>query len=287
MMNGGLRYQFARLSIAEKLIAVNVLIFLLDGLSVALLGHSFSRWFHLPKDFFEFLTQPWSLVTYSFFHAGFGHIFWNMIVLYFASRIFLNLFDAQRFINVYFLGLMLGGLVFLLSYNVFPTLVNSNTSLIGASAGVNAVLIFVCAYIPNQEVRVIFFNIKLWYIGVALVVKDLVLIGMGDNIGGGMAHLGGAFLGYMYARQLFKGNDIGSGFTKFRNAIVALFKPKEKKAPLKTVYKKKASSTSKDAYDKKAKQRKIDSILDKISKSGYESLSKEEKDFLFKAGKED
>lgn len=288
MMSGGIRYQFARLSIAEKLIAVNVLIFLIDGLSGALLGQSFSRWFHLPKDFFEFLTQPWSLVTYSFFHAGFGHIFWNMIVLYFAGRIFLNLFNAQRFINVYFLGLMLGGLLFLLSYNVFPTLVNSNTALIGASAGVNAVLIFVCAYIPNQEVRVIFFNIKLWYIGLALVIKDLVLIGMGDNIGGGMAHLGGAFLGYIYARQLFKGNDIGSGFTKFREAIVDVFKPKEKKAPMKTVYRKKAtSSNNKEEYDKQAKQRRIDSILDKISKSGYESLSKEEKDFLFKAGKED
>lgn len=287
MMNGGLRYQFARLSIAEKLIAVNVLIFLLDGLSGALLGYSFSIWFHLPKDFFEFLVQPWSLVTYSFFHAGLGHIFWNMLILYFASRIFLNLFDEQRFINVYFLGLMLGGLLFLLSYNVFPTLVNSNTALVGASAGVNAVLIFVCAYIPNQEVRVIFFNIKLWYIGVALVVKDLVLIGMGDNIGGGMAHLGGAFLGYVYARQLFKGNDIGAGFTTMRNGIANLFKPREKKAPMKTVYKNRTSTTSKADYDKQAKQKKIDSILDKISKSGYESLSKEEKDFLFKAGKED
>ena len=122
---------------------------------------------------------------------------------------------------------MLGGLVFLLSYNVFPTLVNSNTALIGASAGVNAILIFVCTYLPNQEVRVIFFNIRLWYIGAALVIKDLVMIGMGENIGGGMAHLGGAFLGYMYARQLFKGNDIGSGFTKLRNAIADLFKPRE------------------------------------------------------------
>jgi len=127
----------------------------------------------------------------------------------------------------------------------------------------------------------------LWYIGAALVIKDLVLIGMGDNIGGGMAHLGGALLGYMYARQLFKGHDIGAGFTKLRKSIIQLFKPKEKKAPLKTVYKKKASSTSKKDYDKQAKQRKIDTILDKISKSGYESLSKEEKDFLFKAGKED
>lgn len=286
MVSGGLRYQFARLSIAEKLIAVNVLVFLLDGLSKALLGYSFSPWFQLPKDFLEFIGQPWSLVTYSFFHAGFSHIFWNMLVLYFASRIFLNLFDAQRFINVFFLGAILGGIVFLLSYNVFPTLLNTNTALIGASAGVNAVLIFVCTYIPNQEVRVVFFNIKLWYIGAALVIKDLVLIGMGQNIGGGMAHLGGAFLGYIYARQLFKGDDLGAGFTKFRNGISNLFKPREKKSPLKTVYKKQAA-TSKAEYDRQAHQRKIDDILDKISKSGYESLSKEEKDFLFKAGKED
>lgn len=287
MANGGLQYQFARLTVAEKLIALNVLVFLLDGLSKALLGHSISAWFQLPKDFLEFVGQPWSLVTYSFFHAGLMHIFWNMIMLYFASRIFLNLFDAQKFINVYFLGVIVGGLVFLLSYNVFPTLLNTNTALIGASAGVTAVLIFVCAYIPNQEVRVFFFNIKLWYIGAFFVLMDLIQIPYGGNIGGRLAHLGGALLGYVYARQLFKGNDIGHGFTKLRNAIASLFKPREKKAPMKTVYKKSATANNKADYDRQAKQRKIDIILDKISKSGYESLSKEEKDFLFKAGKED
>lgn len=286
MTNGGLRYQYARLSIAEKLIAVNVLVFIVDGLLKALMDFHISNWFLLPKDFVEFIGQPWSLVTYSFFHAGFAHIFWNMIMLYFASRIFLNLFDSQRFLNVYFLGVIFGGLVFLLSYNVFPALLHTNTALIGASAGVTAVLIFVCAYIPNQEVRVLFFNVKLWYIGAFFVLVDLIQIPYGGNIGGRLAHLGGALLGYVYARQLFKGNDIGSGFTNFRNAIANLFKPREKKSPLKTVYKKN-SADSKAAYDKQARQRKIDTILDKISKSGYESLSKEEKDFLFKAGKED
>jgi len=286
-MTGGLRYQFARLSIAEKLIAVNVLVFILNGLLTALFRYSVTDWFQLPQDFLEFIGQPWSLVTYSFFHAGLGHIFWNMLMLYFASRIFLNLFDAQRFINVYFLGVIVGGLVFLLSYNVFPTLLNTNTALIGASAGVTAVLIFVCAYIPNQEVRILFFNVKLWYVGAFFVLIDLVQIPYGGNIGGRLAHLGGALLGYIYARQLFKGNDIGAGFTKLRDAIAQLFKPKEKKAPLKTVYKKNSAANNKAEYDRQARQRKIDDILDKISKSGYESLSKEEKDFLFKAGKED
>lgn len=285
MANGGLRYQFARLSIAEKLIVANVLVFLVDGLLKALLDMNLSNWFLLPKDFIEFIGQPWSLVTYSFFHAGFMHIFWNMVMLYFSSRIFLNLFDGQRFLNVYFLGVIVGGLVFLFSYNVFPTLLNTNTALIGASAGVTAVLIFVCAYLPNQEVRVFFFNVKLWYIGAFFVLVDLIQIPYGGNIGGRLAHLGGAFLGYLYARQLMNGKDIGSGFAKLRLGMANLFKPK-KKSPLKTVYKKQGGD-SKAEYDRQARQRKIDTILDKISKSGYESLSKEEKDFLFKAGKED
>ncbi|THV60343.1 rhomboid family intramembrane serine protease [Flagellimonas alvinocaridis] len=287
MANGGLQYQFARLNIAEKLIAINVLIFILDGLSAALLGYSVSHWFHLPKDFLTFFGQPWSLVTYSFFHAGLGHIFWNMLMLYFTGRIFLNLFDGQRFLNVYFLGVIVGGIVFLLSYNIFPTLLDANTALIGASAGVTAVLIFICAYIPNQEVRIIFFNVKLWYVGVFFVLVDLIQIPYGGNVGGRLAHLGGAFLGYIYARQLLNGKDIGDGFTRFVEAIAQLFKPKEKKANMKTVYRKNASGNKTMDYDKAAKQKKIDTILDKISKSGYESLSKEEKDFLFKAGKED
>lgn len=289
MAQGNLQYHFARLGISEKLIVINVLIFILEGLSAALLDVSFVRWFQLPKDFFDFFSQPWSLVTYSFFHAGLAHIFWNMLMLYFAGRIFLNLFNHKRFLAVYFLGVVVGGLFFLLSYNLFPTLIDQNTALIGASAGVTAVLIFVCAYLPNQEVRIIFFNVKLWYVGVFFVLVDLVQIAYGGNIGGRLAHLGGALLGYLYARQLLNGKDIGEGFINFFTSMGDWFKPREKQPPLKTVYKKNTSkrSASKADTDKELRQRKIDAILDKISKSGYESLSKAEKDFLFKAGKED
>ncbi|MET1259927.1 rhomboid family intramembrane serine protease [Flagellimonas sp. DF-77] len=291
MANSDLRYQFARLNIAEKVIAINVAVFLLNGIGTYLLqvpNDFVMRWFELPKSLMGFLTQPWSLVTYSFFHSGFGHIFWNMLMLYFASRIFLNLFDARRFINVYFLGVIVGGLVFLLSYNIFPALLNTNSSLIGASAGVTAVLIFICAYIPNQEVRIIFFNVKLWYVGAFFVLVDLIQIQYGANVGGRLAHLGGAFLGYIYARQLVQGKDIGAGFSNLLDKMADLFKPRERKAPLKTVYKKKDVRKGKGVdYDKETTQRKIDAILDKISKSGYESLSKAEKDFLFKAGKGD
>ena len=293
MTNGGLPYFLARLNIAEKLITINLAIFILTGLTSALLGFSTDSilyWFELPKDIFAFLSKPWSLVTYSFFHAGIGHIFWNMLILYFTGRIFLNLFDNQRFINVYFLGIILGGLLFLASYNIFPTLLNTNTSLIGASAGVTAVLIFICTYIPNQEVRLFgIINIKLWYLGAFVVLIDLIQIASGENIGGRLAHLGGAFLGYFYARQLLKGKDIGQGFSKMLSGIGAIFKPGQRKAPLKTVHRRDKAKGSKSGvdYNKETRQKKIDAILDKISKSGYESLSKAEKDFLFKAGKED
>ncbi len=293
MANGGLQYYLARLNIAEKLIAINLAIFIITGLTSALLGFSTDSilyWFELPKDFFAFLTKPWSLVTYSFFHAGIGHIFWNMLVLYFTGRIFLNLFDNQRFLNVYFLGVILGGLLFLASYNIFPTLLNTNTSLIGASAGVTAVLIFICTYIPNQEVRLFgLINLKLWYLGAFWVLMDLIQIASGENIGGRLAHLGGAFLGYFYARQLLNGRDIGQGFSVLLSAIGNLFKSGKRKAPLKTVHRRDRAKGAKSGvdYNKETRQRKIDAILDKISKSGYESLSKAEKDFLFKAGKED
>nr|WP_229665680.1 rhomboid family intramembrane serine protease [Croceivirga lutea] len=289
MMAGNLQYQFARLNIAEKLIAINFVLFILARLAAALLGFDgLITWFELPKDLGSFLTQPWSIVTYAFFHAGFWHVFWNMIMLYFTGRIFLNLFNSKRFLTVYFLGVILGGLLFLASYNIFPTLVGANTALIGASAGVTAVLIFICAYIPNQEVRLFgLINIKLWYLGAFFVLVDLIQIGSGENIGGRIAHLGGAFLGYFYARQLLNGKDIGSGFENMMSSFASIFKKREKKSPLKTVYRnKKTENKSSAAYEKAAKQKKIDAILDKISKSGYESLSKAEKDFLFKAGKE-
>ena len=292
MSGGGIRYKYARLSIAEKLIAINVLVFIANALIPFLLGlpkNSINRWFELPKEFFEFLSQPWSLVTYSFFHGGLWHLLMNMLILYFTARILLNLFGPKTFINVYFLGVIAGGLLFLLSYNLLPGLVKMNTSgIIGASAGVMAVLIFVCAYIPNQEVRLIFFNIKLWYLGAFLVLLDLIQIPSG-NAGGHIAHLGGALLGYVYARQLTNGNDIGGGFSKFLDGLANMFKGKEKKSPLKTVHRRQKTSSAKKSvnYEKESHQRKIDAILDKISKSGYESLSKAEKDFLFKAGKED
>ncbi|WKB81687.1 rhomboid family intramembrane serine protease [Cellulophaga lytica] len=293
-MNGDLKYQYARLNIAEKLIAINVVIFLLNLILVNLFRlPNIVNWFSLPENIGDFILQPWSIVTYSFFHSGLGHIFWNMLMLYFFGRTFLNLFDAKKFLNVYFLGVIVGGFLFMIGYNTIPALLNQNGVLIGASAGVTAILIYVCTYLPNQTVRLLIIDLKLWHLGVIIVVLDLVRLSTGQNVGGMLSHLGGAALGYFYAKQLMNGKDIGAGFGRFMDSIANLFK-KDKKAPMKTVYRntKTKPTTSTNAtvsLDRKKadKQRKIDAILDKISKSGYESLSKEEKDFLFIAGKED
>jgi len=183
------------------------------------------------------------------------------------------------------MGILAGGLFYLFVYNVLPqSMVISVGALVGASAGVNALLIFICAYMPQREARFFTISIKLWHIGVAIVVFDVLGL-FGSNQGGKVAHLGGSLLGYLYAKQLLKGKDIGIGFGKYMDAFSSLFKPKSN---LKTVHRNKKKpfvGHNKDEFNEFNSQKKIDLILDKISKSGYESLSKEEKEFLFKAGK--
>ncbi|MDG1090942.1 MAG: rhomboid family intramembrane serine protease [Flavobacteriaceae bacterium] len=282
-----LKYKFQRFTIAEKLIVLNVLFFVIPFFLQTLFylfnipSTTFLSWFHLLPSFTEVLFRPWTLITYSFLHGNFMHILWNMILLYFVSRMYLNLFSEQQFLKNYLLGVLVGGLVFLIGYNLFPVFNGMYPPLVGASAGVMAILIFVATYTPDQEVRLLFINVKLQYIGIALVVVDILQIPNG-NAGGRLAHLGGAFLGFLYAKQLQKGNDIGSGLDRIWTFISSPFT--EKKAQnMHTVHRSKTVSKKKT---QNGQQQKIDAILDKISTSGYESLTQEEKDFLFRAGKD-
>ncbi len=284
-----LKYKYARLNIFERIIGINVVVFLLGKIIFILFqdqSNPILEWFEFPVKLGDFIIQPWSLFTYAFIHYDFWHLLFNMLWLYFIGRMFLNLFNTKMALNVYFLGAIFGALLFMLGYNLFPTIFNKGTLLVGASAAVRALVIFLCAYMPNMEVRIFTFNIKLWYIGAALVALDVLGL-FGINPGGNMAHLGGALLGYFYAIQLKKGIDIGKGFEKFMDSIGNLFNPANKKTKLKTVHKKKNkpfAGHNKGEFSEFSKQKQIDIILDKISKSGYDSLTKEEKEFLFKAG---
>jgi membrane associated rhomboid family serine protease len=283
-----LRYRLQQLNEAEKLILINVICFVLPLFLKTLFyllnipSNVMIGWFELSAEWSDLLFKPWTIFTYSFMHSGFFHLFWNMYLLYFASRLFLNLFSPRTFFNVYFLGVLLGGLTFMLSYSVFPAFQYAFPIMVGASAGVMAVLIFMATYSPDLEVRIIFFNVKLRYLGIAFVLLDVIQIPYG-NAGGHLAHLGGAALGYLYVKRLDQGVDIGLPFENFTNRVLNLFK---KQSKLKTVHKRKASSNSKKKVTtQEVDQSKIDSILDKISKSGYDSLTQKEKDFLFQAGK--
>ena len=284
-----LRYRLQQLNGAEKLILVNVACFVLPLFVKTLLflfnipSGVFLGWFELSSSWGDLLFKPWTLVTYSFLHSGFFHLFWNMYLLFFASRLFLNLFQEKTFFNVYFLGVLIGGFTFITSYALFPAFQNSSPMMIGASAGVMAVLIFMSTYSPDLEVRLILFNVKLRYLGLAFVLLDVIQIPYG-NAGGHLAHIGGAALGFFYVQRLNKGTDIGIPFERFVDSILKIFK---KKSSLKTVYRNTSNKKAQDSSAQKDSnfQKRIDEILDKISASGYESLTKEEKEFLFRAGK--
>jgi membrane associated rhomboid family serine protease len=256
----------------EKVIYIQVTLFL-----VGLISQSFiANWLALKPAFAVFISQPWTLITYGFFHGNFIHLIFNLIFLFYIGNLFINFFTVKQFLNYFLLGIASGGLAFLI--------LQPQGFLVGSSAGIMAVLVGLATKIPTYEIR---FNliggVKIWiiaaiYVGVSLVGLD------GLNSGGNIAHLGGALLGFIYTKQLQGGSDIGIIVENFMNSILAVFKSK-KQNPLKTVHKKKNIKRKPTHKEQNAHQQKIDGILDKISKSGYESLTKVEKDFLFKAGK--
>ncbi len=282
-----LKYKFNRFNVFEKIIVINIVVFIIGQLIkvFARTGNSLS-YLSLPSSFSDFLYKPWSMITYGFAHYDFFHILFNLLILYYISQMLMNLFRPKMALNIYLLGIIAGGLAFLFVYNVLPSRLLVNTpGVVGASAGIRALLIFLGVYMAQTEVRLIFFNVKLKYIAIALVVMDVLGL-FGWNKGGNVAHLGGALLGYFYAVKLKEGKDIGTGFERIMDTVASWFKPKSN---LKTVHRSKQKTAyagkTKDEFNTFNDQKKVDLILDKISKSGYESLTAEEKEFLFKAGK--
>ena len=249
--------------IHKYIILINVLVFLIPLIINTILyllnikTLSFFNFFDLHPQINYLLKNIWTIMTYAFIHNDIYHIFWNMFILYFASEYFLNFFDEKKYIKTYFYGILFGGLFFVLSYNLFPVFKNDFTTLIGSSAAVYSVLIFICSYFPNNKVNLILFNIELKYIGVIYILLSLVQIPV-ENPGGNIAHLGGALWGYLYAMSVYN-NSFNIDLKEIINKL-------------------KFSN-----LNKSENQKMIDSILDKISESGYESLTKKEKELLFKS----
>lgn len=266
-----------------RIILINVIVFLLVNVLSELIrfsgnGSSLIYWLSLPGNVALAVTHAWAIITYMFLHEGLLHILFNMLWLYWLGKIFVEYVGSKRLIGVYLMGGISGGILFLLVATIFP-LHFYNTFLLGASAGVMAVVIAIAVLLPEYMIHLLFFGgVKLKYLALASFILTSIL-DISQNTGGKIAHIGGAIFGLIFMVQYKKGNDITTPVVSLINWVVSLFSRSSK---IKVSYRKKPSDEDYNA-NQKTKQQKIDAILDKISKSGYESLTKEEKDFLFKA----
>jgi membrane associated rhomboid family serine protease len=234
----------------------------------------------IPASLKALLVKPWTIITYMFTHKDIWHILFNMLWLYWFGRIFLEYLDQRKLVAVYILGGISGAIVYVLSFNIFPVFTDqvSSSVAIGASASVIAVVIAIAAYVPNYTIPLFLLG-RIRIIYVALVIFILTsIMDFPDNSGGKLAHIGGALFGYLYILNMRKGRDIGKGINRIIDSIATFLMPRKK---LKVTYKKPGTDYE---YNKiKAEhQLKINIILDKISKGGYDSLTKEEKETLFK-----
>jgi len=282
-----IKYTFKKGSMLTQLIYVNLGVFLvvklLDGFSLLMgLGdrNLLVEFMSVPADVSQLIYKPWTVFTYMFLHQEFLHILFNMLWLFWLGKIFLEYLTGKQLLNVYLLGGLSGAFLYILAYNVFPGLQQflPISLLLGASASVMAIVIAIAVYVPNYTIHLMFIGpVKLKYLALVSVVLDLALLTDG-NAGGHIAHIGGALFGWLYIRQLQKGKDIAKGFSKFLDGVANLFKRKSK---LKVSYRRGESDIEYNGR-KKTEQKEIDKILEKIAKSGYESLSKNEKEILFR-----
>jgi len=265
-----LKYSLSVMGQLQKLIVINIIFFIIPLLLNTFLwlfelkDISILDYFVVEADIMSLIFKPWSLITYGFLHGSFSHLFWNMIMLFYFGNILVNYFGDKRLLNVFFNGILFGGIIYIISYNLFPVFTGVSSKMIGSSAGVMAILFYITSYNPNHTIRFFFVNIKLLYIAVFLLLMDIIQIPV-ENSGGHIAHLGGALIGFLMFRS-FKGIDFVDIYTNLST------RKNNKKI-------KRNKTFSGSNFD----QKKIDSILDKISESGYESLTKEEKNYLFKA----
>jgi membrane associated rhomboid family serine protease len=271
-----------------RLIYINIAVFIITSL-ISLLGFLLNNpdisektldLLSVPASLKILLVRPWTLITYMFMHKDVWHILFNMLWLFWFGKIFLEYLDQRKLVAVYIMGGISGALLYILSFNVFPVFsgVVANSVAIGASASVMAIVIAIAAYVPDYTVQLLFLGrIKIKYMALAIFVLTSIM-DFSVNSGGKLAHIGGAFFGYFYTMNLRHGRDAGKGFNRIIDFIVTVFKPRRK---LKVTHKK---VTTEYEYNKiKAEyQEKINRILEKISKGGYDSLTKEEKEALFK-----
>lgn len=288
------RHTFRFGNMVNRLILVNVVVFLaiMVLLIVARITQNIAifelpvEWLAMPYDWYQLLIHPYTLITNIFLHAEPMHLFWNMIGFYWFGTIFGDLAGDRRVLPLYIYAGVFGALLSLGAYYALPHLFVGAKTLNGASGAVMAMLFASATLSPDYKIGLFFIGrVSIKYIAFFYAVIDLVGMSGPINAGGHVAHIGGALMGFFFVYQLRNGRDWSAGFNRMIDALKA---PKAKQpGKVKVSYRRQGTVTSEfNSMSKSERQRKIDDILDKISKSGYDSLNKEEKEILFKASKD-
>lgn len=284
-----IKASFREGSVITRLIYVNLTIFLIFRLLQVvffLSGSDFTlmRWFELPASFELFIRQPWSLVTYMFLHFDFLHILFNLLVLYWFGRIFMDYYSPAQLLGLYIVGGLAGGVFYILAYNLFPVFSTTVpfTLLLGASASIIAILIAAAFRDPNRAVHLMLIGkIPLKYLALFMVVSYIIGIS-GSNAGGNLAHLGGVVAGYAFVAMLRKGKDFASPISVFIDNI----RPKKQSGKkFRIIHRQPPRDDYEYNRQKAADHKELNRILDKIAEKGYDSLTKDEKETLFRHGK--
>jgi len=270
-----IKQQYKTGDVSQKLIFINILVFIISALCFSFVSNQFQypNWLALSSNYKDVLWFPWTLFTYGFFHSEPIHLLFNLIFLYYISTLFYTFFNTKQFLTVYFLGSFFAGLIFV----VFGYFFNYSNLIVGASASIMAVFIAVVTFAPSYSIRLPLLGyFKIWQLAFFYIFLDVVQL-LTENTGGHIAHLSGASVGFAFSFLIKKGFDLSEIFTI----------KKKKNNTFKKIYKNKPIKKYQSALvsDVNFTQRQIDEILEKISKSGYESLTKEEKEFLFAANK--
>jgi membrane associated rhomboid family serine protease len=281
-----LKLQYKVGGIAQRLIYWNVSCFLISLVffyQFKVGAFNFPTWIALSSEPSNFVFKPWTFLTYAFFHDGFWHLFFNMMVLNFSSTLFLTFFTPKQFLGLYILSAIFAGITFVAGYYFL----NLSASIVGASAAIMAVLVAATTYHPLMNVRLLLIgNVKLWHITFVIILLDLMQFRL-ENTGGHISHLSGALFGFIFIKLLENGTDLSKIVSRILDFFANIF-TKSPSTPFKKVHKNYSRPVEKSGsriITKDKSQQQIDEILDKISQSGYDSLTKEEKEFLFKAGK--
>ena len=288
-----LKFKLAQNNAVIKLIALNTIVYLVFALAHVFFWlfkandviSAVEKLFVLYASPSNFITQPWGIITYMFLHSGFFHVLFNMLWLYWLGLLLHEYLGNIRVYQVYFLGGIFGGLLYMFAYNVFPVFSSDlNTSFaLGASAGVLAIVAAAATLLPTYTVMLFgVFSVQLRYIAIFSVLVDLLNI-PSSNAGGRIAHLGGALAGFLFIKYLYTNNT----FTNFIHSVSSFFKNIFKQKPTLTVHHKSDFRIKQQPVNtSKPNQADVDAILEKISKSGYESLTAKEKELLFRASKD-